>query len=80
MTTPAQLENMEHLRRQADTGVRALNYVKDEIRHLTAEKSRGNLTREGEHAILVFRTMLHRIWRKDYRDGAFVFLDAERAA
>ena len=80
MTTPAQLENMERLRRQADTGLRALHYVQDEIRHLTAEKSRGNLTREGEHALLVFQAMLHRVWRKEYRDGVFVFWEAERPA
>jgi hypothetical protein len=66
--------------KSAADGIRALHYVQDEIRHLTAEKSRGNLTREGEHALLVFRAMLHQVWRKEYRDGVFVFLDAERAA
>jgi hypothetical protein len=55
----------------AAAGVRALHYVQNEIRHLSAI----DLTPEGKHARLVFSLMLREVWGKEYRDGAFVFLD-----
>lgn len=60
-----------HLLKLANEGLRALHYVQDEIRHLDAISR----TREGDHALLVYRVMLREVWRKEYRDGAFVFLE-----
>jgi hypothetical protein len=54
-----------------DYGIRALHYVQDEMRHLSSIK----LTREGEHALLVFKVMLRQVWHKEYRDGTFVFIE-----
>ena len=56
---------------QAAQGLRALHYVQEEIRHLSSIW----LTPEGEHALLVFRLMLREVWRKEFRDGEFVFLE-----
>jgi len=61
----------EHEDKLAAQGLRALHYVQDEIRHLDAIKR----TREGDHALLIFRLMLREVWRKDFRDGEFVFLE-----
>jgi hypothetical protein len=55
----------------AALGVRALHYVQDEIRYLSSIR----LTPAGEHALLVFKIMLQQVWRKEYRDGEFVFLE-----
>ena len=56
---------------QAAQGLRALHYVQEEVRHLSSIW----LTPEGEHALLVFRLMLRQVWRKEFRDGEFVFLE-----
>jgi hypothetical protein len=58
---------------QATQGLRALHYVQEEIRHLHAI----NRTREGDHVMLVFRLMLREVWGKEFRDGQFVFLEAQ---
>ena len=55
----------------AELGRRALHYVQEEIRYLSSIR----LTPEGEHALLCWRIMLRTVWRKELRDGRFVFLD-----
>jgi hypothetical protein len=59
----------------AAQGLRALHYVQDEIRRLSSI----GLTLEGKHALLVFKLMLREVWRKEFRDGEFVFLENHHA-